>query len=746
MLMSFSRFLFLQLALLGISSLDNFVFSAEEKPNWPWCQPDRHLDGYLAGLPTTLDRETSTTDLSAQSITIIDEARYELTGLVDIRRADQRLAGDQVTYDSNTQNAEAVGNVHYQDQKLLINAQSAQTNLEQNQSTLNKVQYQLLDDASDNILSRGNGTAEKAIVTNSEKNKKALLSTVSFSTCDPTSQAWSIQANEIELDHESNQGKARNVKLRFFDTTLFALPYASFPIRNERKSGFLTPSIGSSSQGGFDLWVPYYFNLAPNYDATLNARAVSNRGLMLGGEFRYLNDYHQSELRADLMPHDRKANKKRFSWSFLDQGFLSPQLHWVADLRRVSDNRYFEDFGDSLNTSSIAYLPSLAYLRGQGAWWNFEIGGDDTQITNPRINPKDEPYRRLPRITFQAEKELLYWGNVGLRGEATSFHKDHALNGQRYDFSPYFALPIEHAGWFVRPEILFRYTSYDLNRSFESTPHRSMPIFNLDGGLVLEKPTQWADRQLVQTLEPRVYYLRAPYRNQDALPIFDTQELDFSFAQLFRPNRFTGADRQADANQLTLAISSRLIDHQDGQEFARASIGQIRYFSMQRVQLPETTPTDFNGSDYAAELDLSLSDQWHLTFSQLYDPNFKKTDLAAAALNHRFSDRGALNLAYRYRRNEIEHVDVSALIPIYDNWRLIGRWNYSLRDNKTVEALSGLEYDSCCYAFRILGRHYIHNIEGDSSNGIFLELELKGLGSLGRRSEDFLEQSIKGYR
>jgi LPS-assembly protein len=298
----------------------------------------------------------------------------------------------------------------------------------------------------------------------------------------------------------------------------------------------------------------------------------------------------------------------------------------------------------------------------------------------------------------------------------------------------------------VRPELGTRYTRYDLNGGADRSPTRTTSIASLDAGMYFDRDVSWFGSRLRQTLEPRLYYLRVPYRDQSDLPVFDTQELTFSFAQLFRPNRFSGADRQMDANNVTLAVTSRLLADDSGEEIVRASFGQIRYLDDQRVQLPGVTGTDYSGSDYAAEFDFRLNRRWRLALSQLYDPINDRTDLSAIRLQRQFAAGGVANLSYRFRRDQLEQVDASTAYPLNERWRLIGRWNYSLRDSRTLEALAGLEFDSCCYAFRILGRHYVRNVEGESSNGLYFELELKGLGAFGQRTEDFLRRAILGYR
>jgi LPS-assembly protein len=728
----------LALALLATVGAPRAADRAPSEEDWSLCGGNSLLEFYVPELTAaTTPRAEAPADLSAASISVVEKTKYHLEGDAVVTRADQRIAAQRLDYDSDTGTAIAQGEVRYQDAQLLLAADRAESALDADTAKLDQVRYQL-------IAARGNGTASQATLTGKDRTD---LSAVTFSTCNPGQRDWELSAREMHLDHESGRGTARGMRLKFKGVPLLALPYATFPIDDRRRSGFLYPSIGGSNNGGFDFAVPYYLNLAPNYDATLVPRVIAQRGFMLGGEFRYLFGAHRGSVEGTFLPNDREFDdNNRHSYRFRHWGGLGAHFFVAADIARVSDERYFEDFGDSLAATATSLLPSSAYLTGRGEWWTMSFGGDSFQVTDPLLAPSAEPYRRLPRFTYTADVPVHEHMHVGVRSELVAFDKDDALDGRRYDIEPYVAFPFERAAGFVRPELAWRNTRYDLDRALDDTPSRSTPIASVDAGLFFDRHVDFGGRALRQTLEPRLYYLRVPYRDQGDLPIFDTQELTFGFAELFRTNRFSGADRQMDANNLTVALTSRLLDDGNGQELLRASIGQIRYFDEQRVQLPGLPATDFSGSAYAAELDLSLPGRWQLGVAQQYDPESDHTQLSAVRIQRMFGERGVANLTYRYRRGQLEQLDGSTALPINDRVRLIARWNYSLFDERTLEALGGLEFDSCCYAFRILGRHYVRNVEGDTANALFFELELKGLGSLGRRSEDFLRRAILGYR
>lgn len=700
------------------------------------CLKDPAIDEYRPGAGKAAERASATTDLKAERITGETRDALKLEGRVEIQRADQRIEADVVDYDRAHDKVDARGHVRYHDERLYIRGSRAQSQLEKGTSQLEDVEYRMMDTG-------GNGRAARAEVI--DDNRRRYFD-VDYSTCPPQARAWEIRASRIDTDDERNTGVARDLSLRFKGVPLLYLPYASFPLREERKSGLLYPQIGSGSEGGLDLTLPYYLNLAPNYDATLYPRIITMRGFQFGGEFRYLWPNQQGLVTGTFLPSDDLAGIDRHSYHAEHFGSFGPDYQLLVNLNRVSDDRFFEDLGDSLHSASTTLLPSYAYLRGRGEWWNFTFGGDDYQVTDPRLTRAAEPYRRLPRATFDARYALLPWFEAGVASEGAIFSKDNAVEGTRVDVMPYVSFPIERSGWFLRPELALRQTNYELDNQLRDTPTRTTPIVSVDTGLLFERNITWFDRALRQTLEPRLYYLFVPYRNQDNLPLFDTQELTFSFGQLFRTNRFAGADRQGDANQITLALSTSIFEESSSDELLRASIGQIRYFDEQRVQLPGVPERDFSQSAYVAEVDVKLDDRWRVAVSQQYDPEAERTDLSSIRLQRRFGERSLVNLSYRYRRDLIEQLDGSLVIPVSDRWRMVARWLYSLPEQRTLEAFAGVEYQSCCYAVRLLGRHYVRTFEGDSNNSIFLELEFNGLGAIGRGTEDFLTRAILGYR
>lgn len=766
------------------------------------CKRNALLDFYTPGLPTTGERAGIASDVSAQRISSTDSTHYLLEGDVRMQRLDQLLRADTLRYATDTTAYTAQGHVRMQDRSMMLAAESAHGTQQPPLTQVSDIRYQMLQQ-------RGNGTAASADMSDADHGK---MLDGTYTTCDPDDVRWHLHADRLDIDKQANKGYAHAVSLYYGNVPFFWFPYLSFPLSDARESGFLSPHIGYSDRSGVVLGAPYYLNLAPNYDATLEPRVASRRGAMLTGQFRFADTADKAQLDFNLVPHDNAADNERAQYAQTPPLFQGPDSpvdipdrryavhlqqsstfsdHWgsAIDIERVSDKQYFQDYGNSLTDSATALLGSSAYLNGRGSWWNASIGGDATQIVQTTLSNAVQPYMRLPRATLQAEHGLPGGLVGGVDSEYVNFRRGpfdllgatpgttqriDSLEGQRVDVYPYLAWPIETAGYFMRPQLGVRYTGYDLRHldgyaashpgapSFADTsPSRTTPIFSFDAGMIFERPLTAFGTALTQTLEPRLYYLRVPYRDQSGLPIFDTQLPTFDFPGLFRSNTFVGADRQTNANNLTLALTSRLIDAASGDQLLSASLGQIRFFDPQRVQLPGQPEVDFSGSDYVAELDLRLNDNWNLTWDQQYNPharmldpqtqllvdNLHHTDLSAFGVQHRFGAEGSVNFSYRFRRGLLEQVDTSALLPLNANWSLVGRYYYSLMHKQLLEAFAGAQYDSCCVSLRVVLRRYITTIgQTRPSNGVYFELEFKGLGNTGSRTEDFLRRAILGYR
>jgi LPS-assembly protein len=743
--------------------------------SYAMCRPNALLDFYDPGLPQDSSlRDSANTAVDAERVDSSEQARYLLTGHVRMQRADQLLRADRVDYNDQTTDYDARGNVRYQDAGQLFSASHLRGNSEGKRGVADDVTYQLLQ-------SRGNGVARQATLLDTQHSE---YEGVTYSTCDVGHRLWEVRAKSMRLDKTTGVGVARGATMRFADVPFLYLPYLSFPIDDRRKSGFLAPTFGNSSHSGFMASVPYYLNLAPNYDATLEPRIYTQRGAMLAGELRYLFPGTSGQLNFEYLAKDHGESlatsdldtqgKQRYFLRFIDKTRLGGPWVFSTRINRVSDANYLHDFSNDIYTAATRSLSSNAYVLGSGNWWSASLGVDSYQNADPFLSDRSLQYKRWPRATLNLDVPLASWLEFGMDNEAVSFRKNGFVEGERVDLYPYLASDFQGAAWFVRPKLAYRYTGYQLDTNYsrygysgllrgnqrspfeQRSPSRSLPIASIDAGLIFDRDATLFGSSYTQTLEPRLYYLYVPYRDQANLPIFDTRLLSFDYWQLFSPNQFSGADRQMNANNLTGALTSRLLD-ENGVERFSASLGQIRYFNPQRVQLPGRPTTDWTGSDYVAQVAVQLNDQWRANSSYQWNPNTRLTDLGALALQRRIKGDGILNFSYRFRRTPgtnnplLEQYDASTVYPVSERWRLLARWTYSVKDRRTVEALAGLQYESCCVIVSLVGRHYVdeYNVVAtrpESNNAVMFELQFKGLGAFNGQAEDFLRRGILGYQ
>ncbi len=678
-------------------------------------------------------------------LTAGDSARF--SGEVLIRRQDQRLRADRASYDLRADRVEARGDVEYAMPGLAVIAEHARMRLEGRRGRLDAAEYWL-------EARHGSGRAETVRMDGPE----TRLARVTYTTCDPDDVDWELSARRLTLHHDRGVGEARGVVTRFKGVPLFYSPYLSFPLDDRRKSGFLVPSVGRSDDSGTDVSVPYYLNLAPEYDATLTPRYLSERGAMLGAELRYLTPGGRGQLYGEGLPDDDLFGEDRgYARLEHDERFGA---RWRASVRAedVSDTSYFDDLGGSLDAVSRTHLPRRASLAYAGPAVSAHTRVDAYQTIDPTLSPRQHPYERLPRVALDVHPRARWLGlEASLETEAVSFEHDVKVDGARLDAYPRLALPLGAPGYFVTPAAGLRYTAYELNGAApgaDTTPTRTVPITSLDTGLVFERDTRWGETALIQTLEPRLFYLYVPFRAQDDLildadgtpAVFDTGRLDLNLTSLFRENRFSGPDRIGDADQLTTALTSRVLERDSGREWLRASLGQIHYFRDREVTLPgEPTGTDAR-SPLVADLALTPTEAWMLHGGLRWDPVEEVTEVGSVRIQYRPRGDKIVNLAYRQRRGVLEQTDLSFVWPLTRRWHAVGRWSYSLREDLTLEGLGGLEYESCCWALRLVGRRYVNDQADGAEAAIMLQLELKGLTSIGETVGRLLERDILGYR
>ncbi|WP_242112998.1 LPS-assembly protein LptD [Luteimonas aquatica] len=810
-------------------------------PFFPDAQPPKGAPEDRANLPT---------DVNGDSVQGVSGETVTFQGNVALKRGDQFLGADNLSYNQQTDQYVAEGNVRYQDASMRMLADRATGKQDEDKHKIDNVRYQLTS-------RRGNGGAKEIQMDGTH----GRLIGSSYSTCPPNDRRWELRAPQIDLDTEEGFATARNATVRIGKVPVLYMPWFKFPIDDRRHTGFLMPNLGQSSRNGFDYRQPIYFNLAPNYDLTLEPRIMTRRGVGLGTEFRYLTRTGKGVLDFDFLPSDdltsrehaeelddftreryslanrRKSDRGRFA--FIGSQNITRNWQALANLRWVSDPRYRDDFSSSLTNQSSYSSSSDIGLYGRGRYWDASLSASYYQLTDYTLPETSLAYNRLPRLNFNWEQPFGPRVLAGINTEATRFEhtadgstdifrtitatasactnngityrpgdflgngveclqsvKNSKPGGNRLDFKPYVSFPFGGAGWFITPTLAWRYTSYQLEGKlatqlatsracaaingcttanparptaqqiagfYDDNPTRSLPITSLDAGLYFDRSTTWGGESFLQTLEPRLFYLNAPYREQDGLPLFDTGDLTFSWGQLFRDNRYSGADRQADANQLTLAVTSRWLRESDSREKLSLSFGQILYFEDSRVRLNSSRPFIEEGkSAWVTDANYAINDRWTVGASYQWDPKNSTKDLASLRTRYLVGDKGIVNFAYRYRRNLgydpnsanedirnpdlLEQVDLSFLYPINQTWSVVGRYYYSIRDKQLLEGIAGIQWDSCCLSARLVGRRYVRSGREERMNSsIQFELELKGLGSAGQKTESRLRRAILGY-
>ena len=718
--------------------------------DWSQCGPGFRIPERPGSEATGPGGDPEIFYVSADEGDFVEGGVSVLTGNVDVRRGTRQLRTDELVHTQPDGTIDARGNVRLWDEGVFVSGDRART--ERDVTTIEPATSFMLEDR------HGHGDAAGITILG---NERLTASDATYTTCNPGEVDWRITADDVEFDRVESTGTARNIWLEFKGQRVFYLPRISFPLGNRRKSGFLTPTLGSSGSGGVEVTAPYYFNLAPNYDATLTTRAMSERGVQAQGEFRFLSRaYGFGHVAAQYLPFDAKFDDARTAFDLAHGHRWSDR--WSTDTRFewVSDPAYFEDLGSSLTLSSRTHLPRRFDARYRGDGWGALVRFQDF-MTLDRTSVR--PYARLPQILVGTSfPEKNYAPNVSATAEFTYFDQQSRTAGTRVDLRPTVTWPMQTAGTFVIPKAGLHITGYDLNRigtesSRDDHPSRLLPSFSLDSGLFLERPVTLSARSLTHTIEPRLYYLLLPYDRQDDLPSFDTSWPSFSFAQLFRENRFSGGDRIGDANQVTVSLTSRLLDERGG-ELARASVGQIRYFRDRKVTLDEDDePETARTSDLVAEVETRPAREWRLRAGIQYDTDTGRTEKNALGVRYQPDRRSVVNVGYRLVRDTdpsrtIEQADLSFVWPLGSNWRTVGRWTLALNEdrNRTQEAFGGLEYESCCWGFRAVARRFRRSGarsdgEDDYSNGVYLQLVLKGLTGAGSGAEALLTRSIPGY-
>jgi len=697
----------------------------------------------LAPLPEKKSTELREgVDVTADKALVEKGKTYHFEGNVQLRQSGQILNANEAVYYQDEDKIHAKGSIHFITENQIIVGDQAKVNLKDDRAEIDKPEFWVLK-------SHMRGEADSVDI---EKREIINLKNVKFTSCDKGDEDWVLRASELQLNYPENEGVAYHARIEFMNVPFIYLPYLSFPLQG-RKTGFLVPSLGSSTTSGRELAVPYYFNIAPNRDATFTPKYLQKRGVQYIGEYRYLQEHSYGQIDLEVLKDDDIESEDRVYGSYAHTG--KPADGWTTDIsyRYVSDANYFDDFSNALATSSITHLERHADANYQANLWSFKSKIQYFQTVDDTIPDTSKPYQRRPQLLFTFNPYPVGAGfEASANAEYVSFYRSAGTKGIRTDLAPQVSWPYRESAGFFQPTLKIRHTRYDLtdqDPAYDSKTSRTLPQFSVDSGLFFERNVFANDDGIVQTLEPRLFYLYVPYRDQDHLIVnpsgnpmtFDSSLPQFSFSELFRDNRFSGADRVGDANQLSASLTTRLIND-TGEEIMSASVGQIMYFEDRDVVLPNGSPETRSQSDLAAELNVSWKKRLDFKASVLWDEQESEIYRGSMLFRYEFDRDKITHLSYRYERESIRQADVSALWRLNPQWKAVWRWYYSFLDNQKLENVVGLEYESCCWAIRLVQRKYISDFEiGQETHNstVWVQLELKGMASVGKKVDTAFE-------
>lgn len=593
------------------------------------------------------------------------------------------------------------------------------------------------------------GDAEEILF---EGQSKKRLKNARYTTCEAGVDDWYIKASEIELDDYTQSGIAKHGRVEFKGIPLLYSPWMSFSYNNERKSGLLAPTVGSTSRSGFETLLPYYVNIAPDKDATLSLRYLSRRGMQLQGTFRYLGENYSGSDSIEYLNNDDLTDERRYFANISHNHILADGWSAGYNIEKVSDDEYFSDMSTRIISTSRVNLPQGGRVDYTGDVWRFNGLVQKYQT----LDETNYPYERLPQLTLTADKE---WGHLttDLYSQWTYFdrNKDALLapTGSRLTVYPSISAPFSQSYGFITPKFGIHSTYYDVNDNnfvvngqniSNNSATRTLPIFSLDSGLYFERDFGVVKNNYTQTIEPRLFYVYIPNKEQDLLPVFDSTLADLNMTTLFSENQFTGDDRVNNANQVSLALTSRMIDGDTGIERFAATIGQRYYFTDQKVTLPGVSATESNSSDIIAAMTARLNNKWNLDAFWQYNTDDKGMVRTNILTRYNPEPGKLLNAGYRYTEQFLEQVNISAQWPLSLGWYGVGRFNYSIREKILIESLAGLEYDAGCWQARAVVQR-VETATANANYGFFIQLELGGLASIGSNPLNLLRRDIPGY-
>jgi LPS-assembly protein len=705
-----------------------------------------HVVCAVEGLPATpvATIESAGAEIVVEGATIIEADALvgrkgewiEASGDVTLSQDGKLIQADRLQYQQGTRELSAKGDVKLQQDGNVMSGPSLQFNLNSNAGVLAQPEYYLFENDA-------HGSASEMRI---QDRDHYSLGDATYTTCPAGNTDWLMRMGNLELDRERQIGVAKHARVEFKSVPILYSPWMDFPLAGQRKSGLLAPVFGSTRRGGSEVTLPIYWNISPNYDATISPRSIAKRGLMLNSEFRYLSRTYDGQMHFDILPDDALAKRNRARFAIDHDHILTSRLRGHINYTRVADNDHFRDLADAVNTTSRVNLLQEGVLNYYGDWWTAGLRVQQYQTLQDAAAPIAVPYARLPQLTLSANKNIA-GATLSYEGEYVAFTHPDDVNARRAVLSSSISYPlVSDPSFYVTPKLKVHSTFYAIganNTDGLESSVRTLPMYSLDSGLVLERDSNMFDGGYLQTLEPRAFYVYVPYRNQSMLPNFDTALADFSFTQMFSENRFLGSDRIGDANQLTLAITSRLLDKKTGSEKLKVMVGQRFSILTPRVNL-DTATTRIEKSNILVRVAGQVASDFLLGSELAYDPNQVYMQRFNIAARYHPEPGKAFNIGYRYQRDTLRQVDVSSQWPIFQRWHGVGRMNYSFADSRILDSSAGLEYNQDCWTLRLVVQHFATATK-QTNTSFFVQLELNDFVKVGSDPLGLLKESIPGY-
>ncbi|WP_310119134.1 LPS-assembly protein LptD [Paraburkholderia terricola] len=677
-------------------------------------------------------------------------------GSAEVRRNTAVIKADALHYDQDTDMADAYGQVRVINNGNSFAGPEAHLRVDSSEGYMSAPKYRF-------NITGGSGSAERVDLLD---NERSVFTKGTYTACacadDP---AWYIKGSEFDFDTGADEGVAYNSVLFFQGLPVFASPWLSFPLSGARRSGILPPTFSLSSSNGFELSVPYYFNIAPNRDLTITPRVISKRGVQVQSTFRYLSPTYAGSITGEFLPNDRLTRTNRYALYIQHNQNFGNGFGGYIYYNKVSDNTYPEDLSSSVNQfmngTQLLYQQEAGLTYNNGPW-SVLAREQHWQTLTPSI----APYGREPQLNVKYAKYNVGGFDFGAEADYTNFRitTQDMTQGQRVMFNPYLSYSVVGPGYFVTPKVQWHFASYNLNNISNDVPvgtpknfNESIPTLTFDTGLIFDRSVRLFGQDYIQTLEPRLYYVYTPYRNQASAPLFDTADSDFGLAEIFTPNTFVGNDRIADANRLTAAITTRFINPATGDERARFVLAQQYYFQDQRVTLlPNQTSTQATHSDLIAGASIKLGAGFASETAFQY--NADNNQLVKTSIGFGFSPgtNRVINVAYRYTRanttldnQPINQVLISGQWPLSHRVYGVGRFNYDLGGHRIVDGLVGLQYDADCWTLGAGIQRYANGLntssQHQSSTRFLAQLTFKGLSTVDNGLMTAFRNSVAGY-